>query len=78
MKKRIAVVAAAVSGLYLLTIGLLPDPLPFIDEAVMTWILVKSLGVLGFDIRSLLPFLPQRGSGPARRSGAARDMTIDV
>jgi hypothetical protein len=78
MKKRLALAAAAVSGLYLLTAGLLPDPLPFIDEALMGWILVKSLGVLGYDVRSLLPFLPQRGAARARRPAASRDMTIDV
>ena len=51
MKKLIAVLLAAASGLYLATIGILPDPIPFIDEGLAFVILVNSLAMLGFDLR---------------------------
>ncbi|GHC59553.1 hypothetical protein [Roseibacillus persicicus] len=56
MKKLIAAFFAIASGLYLLTIGLVPaptplDPLPFIDEGVVFLILINSLAALGLDLR---------------------------
>jgi len=68
MKKVLALVFAGVSTVYLLTIGVAPDPLPFLDEATALLILVKSLGVLGIDISRFLPFLgkkvPKGANGP--------------
>ncbi|WP_411844716.1 hypothetical protein AAFN60_11935 [Roseibacillus persicicus] len=51
MKKLIAILLASASGLYLATLGILPDPIPFIDEGLAFVILVNSLAMLGFDIR---------------------------
>lgn len=51
MKKFIALVLALGSGLYLGTIGILPDPIPFVDEGVAILILINSLAFLGLDLR---------------------------
>lgn len=51
MKKFIALVLALGSGLYLATIGILPDPIPFVDEGVAILILLNSLAFLGLDLR---------------------------
>lgn len=72
MKRRIAWVLAILSALYLLTVGLAPDPLPFIDEAMAMLVFIKSMAYLGYDVRRWLPFL--RKNGHARPSG----QTIDV
>lgn len=72
MKQRIALFLAILSALYLLTVGLMPDPLPFIDEATALLIFIKSMAYLGYDARRWLPFL--RKQGQARSTG----QTIDV
>ena len=51
MKKLIAVLLAGASGLYLATLGILPDPIPFIDEGLAFVILINSLSMLGLDLR---------------------------
>jgi len=55
MKKFFAVLLALLSGGYLLTLGIAPDPLPFLDEATALLILVKSLSVLGIDLTRYVP-----------------------
>jgi len=72
MKRRIAWVLAILSALYLLTVGLLPDPLFLIDEATAMLVLIKSMAYLGYDVRRWLPFL--RKNDRTRPSG----QTIDV
>lgn len=51
MKKFIAIVMAIGSALYLGTIGIMPDPIPFVDEGVAIIILLNSLAFLGLDLR---------------------------
>ena len=74
MKKAFALLLAFLSGGYLLTLGIAPDPLPVVDEATALLILAKSLSVLGFDISRFIPFL-RKGSPRKRRDSSG---TIDV
>lgn len=60
MKKALAVFFAFASGLYLLVMGITPDPLPFLDEATALFVLVQSLSVLGLDVRRFLPFFGKK------------------
>lgn len=79
MKRRIAAVLATLSGAYLLLAGPLPDPIPFLDEATMLLIFVKSMGYLGYDITRWLPFLGRGKGAPAAPKGSRpSDVTIDV
>lgn len=80
MKRKLAMAGATLSGLYLLTLGILPDPLPFVDEAFMLMIFVKSTAALGFDVSKILPFLGKRKSAAPKPKpkGPARDAVLDV
>jgi hypothetical protein len=60
VKKFLAFVFAALSGIYLVFLAWIPDPLPFIDEAVAFAILVKSLGVLGIHLPSWVPIIGRK------------------
>jgi hypothetical protein len=51
MKKLIAVLFALASGLYLLSIGPAPDPVPFLDEGVAFLVLINCLAFLGLDLK---------------------------
>lgn len=85
MKKRLAWMAAGLSGVYLLTAGPLPDPIPFLDEGLMLMIFVKSMRYLGYDVTRFLPFLkkggnsgkatsPQANPGSSKASAAMVDV----
>jgi hypothetical protein len=76
MKKGFAAVVALLAGGYLLTLGLIPDPLPFLDEATALLILMKSLSVLGIDLSRYLPFLGKRMK--TRKDAAKMERVIDV
>lgn len=76
MKRKIAMLLAFLSGLYLLTVGPVPDPLPIVDEATALLIFVKSMAYLGYDVRRWVPFLG-RGRRMRRVSPQARG-PIDV
>lgn len=79
MKRRAAAILAAASGAYLLLAGPMPDPLPFLDEAAMLLIFVKSMGYLGYDVTRWLPFLGKsKGAKGAPRGSRPSDATIDV
>lgn len=82
MKRLIAWIFASLSGIYLLTAGPVPDPLPFIDEATALLVFVKSMAYLGYDVRNWLPFLRKGGGkGGAEKSSlpkGRRGVTIDV
>ncbi len=72
MKKLIAAFLALLSGLYLATLGILPDPLPFLDEGIALLLLLNCLAYLGLDLRGFLGRKPE--PAPVR----ARGRTIDV
>ena len=76
MKKALATLAVLMSGCYLLTLGIVPDPVPFIDEGIALVVLVKSLAYLGIDISRFVPFMSRKvkpGKGPE-----GDGQTIDV
>lgn len=70
MKRKIAWFLAVGSGLYLLVVGPLPDPLPILDEATALLVFVKSMSYLGYDVRRWVPFL---GSAKGSRKSKSRD-----
>ena len=51
MKKLIALLLALGSGIYLGTIGIMPDAIPLIDEGIAVIVLLNSLAWLGLDLR---------------------------
>ncbi|HVJ46108.1 MAG TPA: hypothetical protein VM511_06965 [Luteolibacter sp.] len=76
MKRLILWIIAVISGICLF----LPDPIPFIDEAILLAIFLKSTSSLGFDLRRWLPFFGKGKESAAPRGGTqrAKDMTVDV
>ncbi len=73
VRKLIALFFAFFSGAYVI-FGWMPDPLPLVDEAVALAIFVKSMGVLGIDVRRFLPFIGRRAK-PIHRPGG---QVVDV
>ena len=78
MKRRIAWILAILSGLYLLIIGPLPDPVPIIDEAMALMIFVKSMAYLGYDVTRWIPFLGKGRGTKSPRAVGKNGVTIDV
>lgn len=79
MKRKLAWLGVILSALYLLTLGIIPDPVPFIDEALALAILLKCSSYLGYDLRKWLPFFPKKKIYPASNRGEApKSVTIDV
>jgi hypothetical protein len=78
MKRRIAWILAILSGLYLLVIGPIPDPLPILDEATALLIFVKSMAFLGYDVRRWLPFLGKGKKGTGRMPRNTDRGPIDI
>jgi uncharacterized membrane protein len=79
MKRKLAWLGAILSVLYLLTLGIMPDPLPFIDEGLAFAVLLNSASYLGYDLRKWLPFLPKKKIFPVSKSPKNdKNITIDV
>lgn len=79
MKRKLAWLGAILSGLYLLTAGPIPDPIPFIDEGVALAVLLKCATYLGYDLRKWLPFFSKKEkSRPSEKSKDPKDVVIDV
>jgi hypothetical protein len=78
MKRRIAWLAAIVSGIYLLVSVPVPDPLPFIDEATALLVFVNAMAFLGYDARRWIPFLGKGRKPNAAPQKQPKDVTIDV
>lgn len=79
MNKRFAKTLAIVSGLYLLLLGPLPDPLPLIDEGLMMMVFLASMKALGKDGNPWLALFGRKTKADSTGfSERARDATIDV
>ncbi len=79
MKRKLAWLGVILSALYLLTIGLMPDLIPFIDEGLALAMLLKCSSYLGYDLRKWLPFFPKKKTYPAsNRREDAKSVIIDV
>lgn len=79
MKRKLAIIGAVLSGLYLLTAGPIPDPIPFIDEGVALAIFLKCMGALGFNLQNWTSIFGKNGKGGDGTGKAdGKDVTIDV
>lgn len=74
VKKLIAFIFALVSGLYLLTMGPMPDPLPIVDEATALLIFVKAMQALGVDLSRFIPFLGKKDKTAPKSPGPVVDV----
>ena len=57
MKRIVLWLLAILSGLYLLILGPLIDPLPFLDEAVALAVFAFVMRALGYDVARWIPIL---------------------
>lgn len=79
MKRKLAWLGVIFSVLYLLTLGLIPDPVPLLDEGIMLAVLIHCARYLGYDLHKWLPFLPKKKKYPAANQATGdKHVTIDV
>ena len=79
MKRKLAWTGVVLSGLYLLTAGPLPDPIPFVDEGVAFAVLLKCAAYLGYDLKNWLPFgRKARNFNTTEHKKSDDNVTIDV
>lgn len=76
MKRALVWLFAILSGFYLVALGWIPDPLPFVDEATALLIFVKATSYLGYDVRRFIPFLGRGKKQP--QPAKTRDRVVDV
>lgn len=70
MKRLVLWLIAILSVLYLLVMGPMIDPLPFLDEATALAVLAFAMRSLGYDVARWIPFLRHlRGQVPSSRNG---------
>jgi len=70
VKRLVLWLIAILSVLYLLVMGPMIDPLPFLDEATALAVLAFAMRSLGYDVARWIPFLRHlRGQAPAPRNG---------
>jgi hypothetical protein len=60
MKRKLAWMGAILSALYLLTLGILPDPILLIDEGIAFAIFLKCTQSLGYDFMKYIPFFRKK------------------
>ena len=60
---------AIISGLYLLLLGPILDPLPFLDEAAALAVFAFAMRALGYDVVRWIPFVRQIRGGLKGRQG---------
>ncbi len=73
MRKLVALFFAFFSGIYVI-FGWVPDPVFLVDEAVALAIFVKSMAVLGIDVRRFLPFIGRKAKPISRPGGQVVDV----
>ncbi|MDP4623765.1 MAG: hypothetical protein NWT08_01370 [Akkermansiaceae bacterium] len=79
MKRKLAIVGAVLSGLYLLTAGPIPDPIPFIDEGLALAVFIKCMGALGFNLQNWTNLFGKNAKpADTKRKDDPKDVTIDV
>jgi hypothetical protein len=79
MKRKLAWLGVILPTLYLLTIGLIPDPVPFVDEGIALFVLGRCAEYLGYDLLKWLPFLPKKKTYPPSSPRADhKGVTLDV
>ncbi|MCF7732146.1 MAG: hypothetical protein K9N23_10680 [Akkermansiaceae bacterium] len=70
MKRLFLWLLAILSGLYLLILGPLIDPLPFLDEAAALAVFAFVMRALGYDVARWIPILRNfKGREPSRNPG---------
>lgn len=76
MKRFILWIIVFASGLCVF----IPDPIPFIDEAIALAIFLKATSALGYDLSRFLPFFGKAKAAAGKKAGGtqAKDMTVDV
>jgi hypothetical protein len=71
MKKFLVLMIAVASGISLCADIFIPDPLPFLDEALLLAIFTKSMAYLGIDFTRFIPFMRKKPANPGGRAQPA-------
>ena len=77
MKKFLVLMIAVASGISLCADIFIPDPLPFLDEALLLAIFTKSMAYLGVDFTRFIPFMRKNRQTPAGAPSPQARITPD-